>query len=409
MLPIGLDETYIRIFQKISRLPQTSRELAQRCFIWAMYAKSPLDEDAFLDAVSVDQKTQKDGTPNYNSTDVYAVTFGLLVLNWIYDPISAYHFTVHTFFTDPPLGIPPECAALIPTAEEAHAQMAIMCLKHLLADNPSQSFLGSCLFYCGRHFDAHIRHLKEIPKELWALFDELFWKKSDKLPRIMAWRWPEGDIDDYPNLDCVGGIKSIDVNLFLRCTELDKIPAIWSRYASTEPRTQPYPEEYIYIAAGAGLEDIVKTLIAQGVDVNRVTKDGLTPLHVACQLNRIGVIKILLDAGADWKLDKSRVPSDIRKRYSPPICTAYCQGVEPAVREYFINRKDFSLAALVRCIPKSEAYPINVQQFIDCGADISQKDDQGKTALEVARELGYDKLVDYLEAIGQGSKSNENL
>lgn len=400
MLPIGLDETYIRIFQKISRLPQTSRKLAQRCFLWAMYAKAPLDEPAFLDGVSVDQKTQKDGTPNYICSDVYAVTFGLLELHWIYDPISVTHFTVHSFFTDPPPGIPPECAALIPTAEEAHAQMAIMCLKHLLADNPSENFFGNCLFYCGRHFDAHIRHLKEIPEELLALLDDLFWKNPDKLPRIMAWRWPEGDMDDFPNFNCIGGVKSIDVNLFLRCTELDRIPAIWSRYASSESRTEPYPEEYIYIAAGEGLEDIVKALIAQGVDVNRVTRDGLTPLHLACGSNRIGVIKILLEAGADWKLDASRVPSEVQKKYSPPICATYCEGVEPAVREYFIRREDFSLAVLVRCLPKSDAYPINVQAFIDCGADINQRDDQGKTALEVARELGYDKLVEYLEALG---------
>lgn len=407
MLPIGLDETYIRIFQKISRLPEASRKLAQRCLLWTMYAKEPLEEPELLDAVSIDQKIRKDGSPNYSSSDVRAVTFDLLVMNWIYDSVSVKHFTVHNFFTNPPSGMPSECAELIPTTEGAHAQMAIMCLQHLLADAPSRNIFEDIISYCGRQFAAHIRHLKEIPEELLNLLDELFWKKPEKFSKILAWKWPEGTFEDYPNFSCPGGVKSVDVNLFLRCTELDQVPFIWSRYASSESSPESYPEEYIFLAAIAGMEDIVKALIARGANINRVTKNRLTPLHYACIKNQIGVVRILLDAGADWKLDQ--VPRGNADQYPPPIvCAADC--LEPSTGlKYFVERKDFSIAATLRCIPPNELKPIHIQKFIDSGADINQKDDQGKTALEVARECGHDKIVKFLEAFERGSDVSEFL
>lgn len=58
-------------------------------------------------------------------------------------------------------------------------------------------------------------------------------------------------------------------------------------------------EPPLHSAARGGNVDIVTALIEHGADVNRDSREGRTALHCAVFCNRVGVIEVLLDAGAD--------------------------------------------------------------------------------------------------------------
>jgi len=51
-LPAGLDDTYVRIIDQISKKDPYSRDLALRCFQWAFFAQRPLTSKELQHAVS---------------------------------------------------------------------------------------------------------------------------------------------------------------------------------------------------------------------------------------------------------------------------------------------------------------------------------------------------------------------
>ena len=65
------------------------------------------------------------------------------------------------------------------------------------------------------------------------------------------------------------------------------------------PSLKQTPEEQLRIAASIGDVSLVKTILAQGIDVNPKGKDGATALMHACCKGHLEVSKVLLDHGAN--------------------------------------------------------------------------------------------------------------
>ena len=55
----------------------------------------------------------------------------------------------------------------------------------------------------------------------------------------------------------------------------------------------------LHWAADGGKEEVVKSLLSAGADVNAQDSEGLTPLHYAVDCSQMGVARALLHAGAD--------------------------------------------------------------------------------------------------------------
>ena len=56
----------------------------------------------------------------------------------------------------------------------------------------------------------------------------------------------------------------------------------------------------LYMAAGKGHTDVVQALLSARADFNIASEDdGCTPLHWAAENNRLGAVRVLVNAGAD--------------------------------------------------------------------------------------------------------------
>lgn len=63
----------------------------------------------------------------------------------------------------------------------------------------------------------------------------------------------------------------------------------------------PVGNELLLLAAGLGHEKIAAALIEKGIDVNARGVKNRTPLMAAAAFNKIGLVRLLLDKGADAK------------------------------------------------------------------------------------------------------------
>lgn len=241
----------------------------------------------------------------YDDSELMAVTKKLIrITNFGLLRVRPIHFSLKEFVVDSQLELPLEIRNMIPDKETANARMAIECLRHLLADIPNDDWMASILFYCGDHFDTHLRRLTTIPEEILQMLDRILFTEKHILLKILTWRWPV-TIGDASRLEftCVGNPQSIDPRFFLRCTKLEEIPIIRARYATIE-RIKTYPDSYLHLATVTGLEDVVRELIEQGVDPNREDAGQVTPLQALCDdTGKTEVLEtivmMLLKAGAD--------------------------------------------------------------------------------------------------------------
>lgn len=54
-----------------------------------------------------------------------------------------------------------------------------------------------------------------------------------------------------------------------------------------------------YFACTKGFIDVVKYLVEYGADINKETKDGISPLSIACSNGDQEIIKYLVEHGAN--------------------------------------------------------------------------------------------------------------
>jgi ankyrin repeat protein len=164
-----------------------------------------------------------------------------------------------------------------------------------------------------------------------------------------------------------------------------------ARQTSTERDREP-----LRLAALAGDADAVRAAIAEGADVNRRATDGQTPLLDAAQRGHTEVVTLLLAAGAD-----------------PRITDAGNMKATPAHKAGYMGHAD--VARLLVADPRLELDtqgPYNgytalhdavwhghletARVFVDAGARLDLRTLDGRTPLDMARDYGYQALVELL-------------
>ena len=129
-----------------------------------------------------------------------------------------------------------------------------------------------------------------------------------------------------------------------------------------EADLQAKNEELLH-AAAEGKVDRVRTLIAEGADVNAKDKDGFPVLEVAAAFAQADVVKVLIDSGADVNIRST-------ENNRTPLFSFAMGAFDDSINN------------------ESKALPI-VKMLIEAKADVNAKDNNDVTPLEAAAAADY--------------------
>ena len=99
-------------------------------------------------------------------------------------------------------------------------------------------------------------------------------------------------------------------------------------------------ETLLHDAVGQKHQNVAAYLLDKGADVNAVTKDGLTPLHMAAQNGDIAIITLLLELGRKTKINpidsKGWTPLDRAMKWDHPDAAEFLRqhGAHAGMEEH---------------------------------------------------------------------------
>ncbi|WP_341811169.1 ankyrin repeat domain-containing protein [Wolbachia endosymbiont (group A) of Oxytorus armatus] len=151
----------------------------------------------------------------------------------------------------------------------------------------------------------------------------------------------------------------------------------------------------IHVAAENNSESVIEFLLEKGVSVDEADKNGWTPLHYAARFGQPEVAKFLIEKGADINVADASIAG---KR---PIHVATEENNKDII-EFFLSK-----GVSVNDTDKDSRTPLHwaswsghldlVKYFIDKGANINAECNDSKTPLDVAIDLKYNNVVEYLQ------------
>lgn len=156
----------------------------------------------------------------------------------------------------------------------------------------------------------------------------------------------------------------------------------------------------LVLAAGAGYQNIVLSLLQHGADINRTGTTCLTALMIAAQGGHTGVVELLLRNGADLTVKHHGL-------YMTALELAAEEGHAGAVDLLLRHGQDpnhpSSFPALAVAALKGHVLVVRV--LLEHGADVQMKSSAGKTPLLYATEEDYPEVVRLLLQHGEDFES----
>jgi len=159
----------------------------------------------------------------------------------------------------------------------------------------------------------------------------------------------------------------------------------------------------LFVAADGNHTQVAQRLIERGADVNIAGRSGVTPVAAAAFKGNDAIVEALLAHGAD-----DRVPDQTGKL--PIVYAAAGARLDVATRLLARNidvnaRYPNDLTLLMwasgpdESAPEAQAIKV-VEQLLDAGARIDDRDARGRTALMIAAEGGRSGIAGLLLARG---------
>jgi ankyrin repeat protein len=211
----------------------------------------------------------------------------------------------------------------------------------------------------------------------------------------------------------------------------------FSLYQDANAQTPPSASEVaayegLLKAAHSGDLESLSSLVASGVELEQRDGRGRTAVHIAAHASREDVIAILAKAGSDMNsfdnelydavtiaavandvpmlvaaLEAGNSPSNITSRYIGTALIAAAHLGHHAVVKVLIDAgapldhvNNLHWTAVIESIVLGDGgvdHQKTLRHLIDAGADISLADGAGRTPLDLARERGYEAMVEMLE------------
>ena len=196
----------------------------------------------------------------------------------------------------------------------------------------------------------------------------------------------------------------------------------------------------LWVSGSFGLDHITSILLnkSESIDVNaRYGSKKTAPLHKAVETGSLGLTRVLLDAGADIKLpERTSINqgersilykaiahghdaileallsqgSDMQVEESAIYCATFCES-EAAIRSIVDHSSDeteraerlHQILLHAACLDRISIIELALQ----LGANVSDKDTKGRTALFVAVEHGRSNAVDVLLRAGSSTTERD--
>ncbi|KAL4818118.1 hypothetical protein BDW67DRAFT_174417 [Aspergillus spinulosporus] len=137
-------------------------------------------------------------------------------------------------------------------------------------------------------------------------------------------------------------------------------------------------------AAEQGNEEMTRLLLDNGAELEIRDLGGFTPLHIACQRNRLGTCTLLLDRGAniEAKANDGHTPLNYATAncYSRMVQLLLERGADVDATD--LDGDTILMLAVCSC-PEDILH-----MLIQHKADLQKQNRYGKTALDIAKELG---------------------
>jgi uncharacterized protein len=157
-------------------------------------------------------------------------------------------------------------------------------------------------------------------------------------------------------------------------------------------------DHLLRLAAQSGSKDCVHLLLRYGASCSAVNPfdDAMAPLHYAARSGQPGVVKVLLDRGANVRdrTETGRTALMLAAVWNEPTACKYLmeKGAE-------INARDIKgQTALMQAAVVGNYQTLTY--LLSCGASTKIKDNSGRTALDHAIETGDPKILNLLRRAG---------
>lgn len=156
--------------------------------------------------------------------------------------------------------------------------------------------------WCSKKAKKAVKSLTRTSRQFHSVFNPVFYTLYAKsYPDVLLWALKRQEFTTAQYAVAAG----VDPNAALqKAVQLDDLPfiklMIESGVVVIPPETTPYTTTAIHVAAAWGHPHIVKYFLELGIDPDVEQPDRKrSPLHCAAMKNRVRVINLLLDYGAD--------------------------------------------------------------------------------------------------------------
>lgn len=155
----------------------------------------------------------------------------------------------------------------------------------------------------------------------------------------------------------------------------------------------------LFYATGTGDAGLVELLIHHGADVNRLDAWNTSPLMAATWHGQPGCVKVLLNAGAD--VHRRNCWGENAIFYSAQVGHTECAKLLlQHGANVHMDQVPYNLGSLLHTVAYY-GFADMVDVLIDYGADIEQRDDNGRTAIELALWWGFGKTGTKLDIVAR--------
>jgi ankyrin repeat protein len=185
---------------------------------------------------------------------------------------------------------------------------------------------------------------------------------------------------------------SVSLYLAVQRGDLDQVERhiYWDSDINAELPNGLYP---LHVAADKGRIIMVRTLLKHGALINQQSAFGDTALDLAILNGRTQIAEVLLNKGAE--LDPSRLLSKAAQTGVTDRDTARLLIDLGADLEFRDDNGDTPLMITIRQDNHRLA-----THLVNLGADVNTTGADGKSALDVAQELGFGELISLLQRQG---------